>query len=151
MTQDLFAKFDKMYDVAGLQADIKAAAAESKTEYEEVPDGDYEVYIQKLELKKSSSGNPMVSCWFRIVDGTRKGQLIFMNQVITQGFQIHIVNEFLRSLGTGVDVEFESYSQYAKLLANVLNITENYVYALEYTHNKKGYAEFKINDIFELA
>lgn len=150
MAQDLFAQFDQMYDVAGLQADIKAAA-ESKTEYEEVPDGDYEVHIQKLELKKSSSGNPMVSCWFKIVDGTRKGQLIFMNQVITQGFQIHIVNEFLRSLGTGVNVEFESYSQYAKLLANVLDITENYEYALEYTHNKKGYAEFKIKDIFELA
>jgi hypothetical protein len=150
MTQDLFAQFDKMYDVAGLQDDIKAAA-ENKTDFEEVPDGDYEVHIQKLELKQSKSGNPMVSCWFKILEGSRKGSIIFMNQVITQGFQIHIVNEFLRSLGTSLDVEFKSYSQYAKLLANILDVTEDFDYALEYTHNSKGFAEFKITDVFELA
>lgn len=147
---DLFAQFDKDFDVVGLQEDIKAAA-ENKTDYEEVPDGDYEVHIQKLELKKSSSGNPMVSCWFKIVDGSRKGSIIFMNQVITQGFQIHIVNEFLRSLGTGLNIEFKSYTQYAILLASVLDITKNFDYALEYTHNSKGFAEFKITDVFELA
>lgn len=147
---DLFAQFDKDFDVVGLQEDIKAAA-ENKTDYEEVPDGDYEVHIQKLELKKSSSGNPMVSCWFKIVDGSRKGSIIFMNQVITQGFQIHIVNEFLRSLGTDLNIEFKSYTQYAGLLANVLDITKDFDYALCYEHNSKGFAEFKITDVFELA
>ena len=40
----------------------------------------------------------MVTCWMKIVEGEYKGSLIFMNQVVTQGFQIHIVNEFVRSL-----------------------------------------------------
>ena len=149
MAQDLFAQFDKEYDVAGLQADIKEAA-ENGSSYEEVPDGDYEVHIHKLELKASKNNKPMVSCWFKIVDGSRKGQLIFMNQVIEQGFQIHIVNEFLRSLATGLNIEFNSYSQYAGLLKSVLDITEGLDFALEYTHNSKGYAEFKITDVFEL-
>ena len=146
---DLFAQFDKDFDVVGLQEDIKAAA-DNQREFEEVPDGDYEVHIQKLELKKSSSGNPMVSCWFKIVDGSRKGSIIFMNQVITQGFQIHIVNEFLRSLGTGLNIEFKSYTQYAGLLVSILDITKDFDYALEYTHNAKGFAEYKITDVFEL-
>ena len=105
MTNNLFAEFDKQYDVAGLQADIKEAA-ENGGNREEVPHGDYEVAINKLELKKSNAGNPMVSVWFKVLAGNHKGQLIFMNQVITQGFQIHIANEFLRSLNTGLGIEF---------------------------------------------
>lgn len=149
MAQDLFAQFDKEYDVAGLQEDIKAAA-ENKTDYEEVPDGDYEVAIHKMELKASSKGSPMLSAWFKIVNGSRKGQIIFMNQVLTSGFGIHKASEVLRALGTGLDVSFETYTQYGKLIAEIFEQSKAYEYALEYTHNSKGYAEFKITDIFEL-
>jgi len=58
----------------------------------------------------------MVSCWMKIVSGEYEGSLIFMNQVITKGFQIHIANEFLRSLESGSDIEFNTYSQYGQLL-----------------------------------
>ena len=149
MTQNLFAEFDKQYDVAGLQADIKAAS-EGKGNREDVPHGDYEVSINKLELKKSSNGNPMVSVWFKVLAGTHTGQLIFMNQVITQGFQIHIANEFLRSLNTGLGIEFNTYSQYGALLQDVFEATKNFEYGLEYTENNKGYSVFKITDVFEL-
>lgn len=149
MTQDLFAQFDKMYDVAGLQADIKEAA-EKGGNRGEVPHGDYEVAINKLELKKSSNGNPMVSVWFKVLTDDHKGQLIFMNQVITQGFQLHIANEFLRSLNTGLDIEFTSYSQYGALLQDVFEATKNFEYGLEYTENNKGYSVFKITDVFAL-
>ena len=149
MTENLFAKFDKMYDVAGLKDDI-AKAAENKRDYEEVPDGDYEVAITKMELKESSKGSPMVSVWFKIVDGDHKGQIIFANFVLTSGFGIHKSNEFLRSLGTGLDITFDVFTQYGLLIANVFEISKSYEYALEYTHNSKGYAEYKINDVFEL-
>lgn len=148
MTQDLFAKFDQMYDVDGLKEDIKKAA-DSKTDYEDVPDGDYEVAITKMELKESRSHKPMLSVWFKIVDGSRKGQLIFMNQLVDEAFKIHIANEFLRSLGTGLNIEFDKYSQYHGLIAQVFESSKSYEYALEYTHNSKGYAEYKITDVFE--
>lgn len=149
MTQDLFAQFDKMYDVAGLQADIKEAA-ENGGNREEVPHGDYEVAINKIELKKSKNDNPMVTVWFKVLAGDHKNQLIFMNQVITQGFQIHIANEFLRSLNTGLDIEFKSYSQYGALLQDVFEATKDFEYGLEYTENNKGYSVFKITDVFTL-
>ena len=41
----------------------------------------------------------MVSIWFKIVsDGDYKGSILFYNQVITQGFQIHNCNELLRKM-----------------------------------------------------
>lgn len=146
---DLFAQFDKMYDVEGLKADIEKAA-ENKTDYEEVPDGDYEVSIQKLEPKVSSKGSPMVSCWFKIVDGSHKGQIIFANLMLTTAFGIHKANEFLRSLGTGLDISFDKFSQYSKLITEIFEQSKGYEYALEYTHNAKGFAEYKITDVFEL-
>ena len=73
-----------------------------------------------------------------------------MNQVIEQGFQIHIMNEFLRSLNTGVDVEFKTYSQYAGVLADVFEGTKSYEYGLEYTENNKGFDQYKITDVFEV-
>lgn len=149
MTNNSFAEFDKQYDVAGLQADIKEAA-ENGGNREEVPHGDYEVAINKLELKKSNAGNPMVSVWFKVLAGNHKGQLIFMNQVITQGFQIHIANEFLRSLNTGLNIEFTSYSQYGALLQEVFEATKDFEYGLEYTENNKGYSVFTITDVFTL-
>lgn len=148
MTNNLFAEFDKMYDVAGLQADIKEAA-ENNGERVDVPHGAYEVSINKMELKKSNAGNPMVSVWFKVLAGNHKSQLIFMNQVITQGFQIHLANEFLRSLETGLTIEFETYSQYGALLQDVFKATKKLEYGLEYTENNKGYSVFKITDVFE--
>lgn len=150
MTQDLFAQFDKDFDVAGLKEDIKKAA-ENTTDYEEVPDGDYEVKIDKLELKASKAGNPMLSGWLKIVSGSYKGQIIFVNLTLTSGYGIHKANEFLRGLlGSKVNVEFTSYSQYGKLIANIFDTSKSYEYAVQYTHNSKGYAEYEITDVFEL-
>lgn len=150
MTQDLFAQFDKMYDLEGLKADIKSAS-ENKTDYEEVPDGDYEVAITKMELKASSKGSPMVSVWFKIVEGSRKNQIIFANFMLTSGYGIHKSNEFLRSLGSNVNVEFTSFPQYAELVSELFEHAGNHEFGLEYTHNSKGYPEYKITDVFELA
>lgn len=144
-----FSKFDKMVDVTALKEDVKAAQS-NKGDYKEVPHGTYEVAINKMELKESSKGDPMVSIWFKIVNGEYKNSLIFMNQVITQGFQIHIVNEFLRSLDSEVVIDFESYSQYAQMLLDVHEaIDKKLEYALEYGENK-GFNTFKITEIFEV-
>ena len=35
---------------------------------------------------------------------------------ITKGFEVHICNEFLKSLNTGLNVEFQSYKQYSDLI-----------------------------------
>lgn len=149
MTQSLFAKFDQAYDVVGLKEDIEKAA-ENQRDYDEVPDGDYEVAITKMELRESKTHKPMLTTWFKILEGTYKGQLIFMYQLVDEAFKIHIANEFLRGLGTGLNVEFNSFVQYDALIKEAFEATKNYEYALEYTHNSKGYAEYKITDVFDV-
>lgn len=147
-----FSKFDKAVDLEGLKKDIDEAKENGGSgNRPEVPHGTYEVRITKLELTVSKKGDPMVSVWFKILNGEFKNSLIFMNQVITQGFQIHIVNEFLRDLATSYEVDFESYNQYAKLLMDIHEaIDNNYEYALKYGQNDKGYNTFKIEEVFEL-
>lgn len=142
-----FSKFDKQVDLEGLKQDIEESA---NNDFKEVPLGAYEVAIKKLELSESKKGDPMVKIWFKIISGEYKGSLIFMNQVITRGFQIHIVDELLKSLETDVDIHFESYSQYAELLADVYEAVDgNFEYALKYGENK-GFNTFEITEIFEL-
>lgn len=146
-----FSKFDKQVDLEGLKQDIMDAEENGGGDFKEVPHGKYEVAITKLELTESKKGDPMVSVWFKVTNGEYKGSLIFMNQVITQGFQIHIADEFLRSLETTVDVQFESYSQYAEMLANIFEEIEDKVeFVLDYGENKKGFNTFEIIDSFEV-
>lgn len=147
-----FSKWDKSVDLAGLQADIEDAKQNGGTgDYKEVPHGEYEVKVEKIELRATKkSGDPMVFVQFRILNGEYKNSCLFMNQVITQGFQIHICNEFLRSLDTDVEIEFESYTQYADLLLDVAEACdENKLeFALKYEDNK-GYSKFTITEVFE--
>lgn len=143
-----FSKFDKMVDLDGLKKDIENSTS---NDFKEVPHGNYEVAITRLELAESKKGDPMVKAWFKVVSGEYKGSLIFMNQVITKGFQIHIIDELLRSLGTDIDIHFDSYSQYNELLMNVFDaIEDNFEYGLRYGENK-GFDTFEITEVFELA
>lgn len=145
-----FSKFDKKFDLEGLKNDIHDAEENGGGDYKEVPHGNYEVAITKLELGESKKGDPMVKVWFKIISGEYKGSLIFMNQVITQGFQIHIMDEFLRSLETDVEITFESYSQYAEMLLDVFEAVDgNLEFVLKYSE-KKGFNIFKITDVFEV-
>ena len=146
---DMFEKWNSNADLAGLQQDIKDAQDNNK-EYEAVPHGEYEVKLDKLELKASKKGDPMVSAWFTILAGKYKKCKLFMNQVVTQGFQIHIVNTFLKSMGTDLNIEFIDYKQYAELLLDVAEFCDenNLEFAIKYEDNK-GYDKFTITEVFE--
>ena len=146
---DMFEKWNSNIDLAGLQQDIKDAQDNNK-EFETVPHGEYEVKLDKLELKATKKGDPMVSAWFTILEGKYKKSKLFLNQVITQGFQRHIVNEFLRSMKTDIDVDFEDYKQYAELLLDVAEFCDanNLEFAIKYEDNK-GYDKFTITEVFE--
>lgn len=146
---DMFEKWNSNADLAGLQKDIKDAQ-DNNREFEKVPHGEYEVKLDKLELKATKKGDPMVSAWFTILAGKYKNSKLFMNQVVTQGFQIHIVNEFLRDMCTDLNIEFIDYKQYADLLLDVAEFCDenNLEFALKYEDNK-GYDKFTITEVFE--
>ena len=146
---EIWEKFDKKIDTKVLKDDIKQVRENGGGDYKEVPFGTYEVKVEKIKLKESKKGDPMVSIWFNIIAGEFKNSNIFYNQVITQGFQIHLLNELLRSLDTGVNVEFDTYAQYNEVLMDIAEGTQALEYALEYGENKKGYPTYKITDVFE--
>jgi len=146
---NVWEEFDSKYDTEMLQQDADEAAANGSGDYKEVGDGNYEVEIEKFHLTTSKSNKPMVTLWFNILAGDNKGQKIFYNQVIDQGFGLHLSKEFLGSLGTSQYIEFKSFSQYATLIANVKDETDEMEFALSYGHNKKGFPTFEITDIYD--
>ena len=153
MGENIFAKFNEMFGgeagLKDLQNDI-ANAASSNTEFVEVPKGDYEVKIVKLELGETGEnaknpGMPKVSVWFEILAGEFKGQKIFMNQMLTSAFGFHKMNEFLVSLETGIPVAFENFGQYNDLLNRVFDeIDGKAEYQLSYSENNKGFSTYTI-------
>lgn len=148
---NIWDKFDNTIDTKGLQEDVKEAAENGTGSFKEVPHGEYEVEINKMELIASKKGDPMVSIWFKVVTGEYKGSLIFFNQVITQGFQIHIVNELFRSMDTGLDVKFETYKQYGTLIMDLAEAIDGQLeFALKYSEGKKGFSNYEITDVFEV-
>lgn len=147
----LFERFNSTFDIAGLQEDIANA---SNGNFEEVPHGDYEVAITKLELGETgpnskTPGMPLAKVWFKIVAGDFKGQLIFMNQNLTSGRGIHMMNTFLESLESGIVVSFENFVQYANLMESVFKAVESDEFQLAYGQNNKGYNTYNIVQKFQ--
>lgn len=150
-SESIFEKFDKEYDVAGLKEDLKDVAS-GDANYREVPLGKYEVKITKLELVESKNNKPMLSCWMKILAGDYKNSILFYNQVLSTAFGIHNANEFLRSLDSGKEVEFQSFSQYCNLILDVHEAIDGVnEYAVEYGETDKGFKTYKVIEVFEAA
>ena len=146
---NMFEKFNEMMDVKGLQKDVEQAASNTG-EFVEVPKGDYEVKVTKIELgatgeQSKTPGMPMAKVWFDVLAGEFKGQKIFMNQMLTSGFGIHKMNEFLNSLETGIPVVFENFEQYNALFEEIFREVDGRAeYQLAYGENNKGFSTYTI-------
>ena len=152
MAQNIFEKWNKEIDVKGLAEDVKQASQNTGGgNYVDVPVGTYEVKLAKAEVKATKNGDPMATLQFKVLDGEYKNQSIWMNQVITQGFQLYIMNEFLRSMDTDVEIEFIDYAQYNDMLMDVVEACDGKLeFALDYDVNNKGFNTYKITEIFEV-
>ena len=151
---DMFEKWNSNADLTGLQQDIKDAQ-ENKREYDEIPHGEYEVKVDKMELKATKTDKqPMVSIQFRIISGKYKNSCLFFNKKIggtkNDGLMIHQSNEFLRSMETDLVIKFVDYKQYAELLLDVAEECDanNLEFAIKYEDNK-GYDKYTITEVFE--
>ena len=147
---DIWEKFDKEIDVEGLKHDAEEAAKNGGN-FKEVPYGTYEVKVNKMELKESKTNKPMLSVWFKILEGEYKNSLIFYNQVLSTGFGLHNADNFLRSLDSGVTVEFKNFRQYNNLILDIAEAIDGVLeYGLEYSEGKNGFNNYKITDVFDV-
>ena len=148
---NIFDKFNQAYGGQELAKEVDEITKNGGSG-ENVPYGRYEVRIEKLELISSKSKKPMLTVWFKVIAGTQKDRIIFMNQLLDAAFKIHIANEFLKSLDTSVEVKFDGdFNHYAATIKNVYSdlTVDGLEYQLNYYQNKKGFDEFKIEEVFE--
>lgn len=118
---------------------------------EEVPSGTYEVKVEKMGIRSTKKEDPMLSVWFRILDGKYKNQCIFYNRVLTTGKNISMASSFLESFKTGIAISFQDFVQYYNVIQEV-NETINkrkYEYALKLTKQENGFDEYEITDVFQ--
>lgn len=143
-----FSKYDAAVNLAELKAGIDKATNNSGGDYPEIPFGKYVVKIEKLELGESKQQNPMLICWMKIIEGDFKGQRLFMYQVCNKDFQLSIVRKFLRSLDSGLTIEFESYCQFANLIMDVAEAIESLEYEVKYGEKNK-FKTFEITEVYD--
>lgn len=129
---NIWDKFDDMFDSKAMANEITEIEKNGASgSYEKVPYDTYIVKITKLEMGVTKETNkPKMVVWFKILEGTEKNKIIFMNQLLSEKFLIHRANEFLRSLKSNIEVNFESFAQYADMLMNIHEDIE--VQKLEY-------------------
>lgn len=84
------------------------------------------VTVKNMELTASRNDEPMVLITFT----SEEGQDILFKQIITQKFQINMVNALLKDFDTETDIRFESYTQYNNLINQVFSQTCNRKYNL---------------------
>lgn len=151
-----YSMFDQSVDLDGIRSDVEKAKNGVSGEPIVIPHGVYVVEVTDMELtqtgaKSKNPGSPMVKIEFEITEGEHENWKIWMNQVITQGFQIHIVNEVLEGLLGGQDVQFVSYAQYGKLIEDIFSqIDGRMSYDLKYDKNKAGYNTYEILKSYKL-
>lgn len=149
--------FNFDFDLNDIEESLQAIQNNDITDREVRP-GKYEVKIEKIELKSTKDGGkPMAFVQMRIQDGEFKNMCLFYNQVLVgfdkntgklTAFGIHNFNKFLKSLDSGIQIEFKDFKQYANLMLDVSELVENLTYLIEFT--KKGdFANYRVLEIFE--
>ncbi len=154
-----WAKLDKMVDFEALEEDVKSAASNSG-DFPDIPDGQYETVINKMELGQSKKGDPMVIIWFDITEGEFENSKLFYYGVIqpentnAYGFQVHKNNELLRSLWEPEnedDVKLISFEQYSELILDIAEeIQDDVGFVINKETDKKGFVNYKVIEAFDL-
>ena len=154
MSDNVFAKFNEMFNASEIAASVKEASENSGDfERKEVPFDNYEVRVTKLEIGEHTfddeyKGMPEAHVWFRIINHPEyTGQTLFMNKRLislnnpkANGFIIHNFNAFLETLESGITPVFEDFEQYAELVNQIFRAIDGRAeYQLNYYEaNNKG-------------
>lgn len=156
----LFEDFASKFDMNAIAEDCKNASEQKEFVKKDVPYGNYEVKVSKLELQKHPFDDnykdmPELVCWFKIIgdefNGEYKNQTLFVTKRLLSlnnpksGFLIHKANELLDSLESGIPVVFEDFNQYEENVKAIFNAIDGVAeYQLAYTEDAKGYKSYEI-------
>ncbi|MBX9601418.1 MAG: DUF669 domain-containing protein [Bryobacteraceae bacterium] len=114
-------------DLAQFDDDFQNEATEERGDFESVPDGKYQVAVEKVELTQSSTGNPMLKWTLRILAPRFINRFLWRNSVFTQN-TLKYVKTDLHLCG----LDLERLSELPKHLDKLLDVK------LEVTKKTKG-------------
>ena len=149
-----FSEFDEKIDLNALQKEVQEAP---DNDFADVPDGEYIVGIEKMEIKLTKAGDKLmfaVQC--KIKEGEHKGRLLFFNRVIsgnsspkwTDGMAIKSVCTWLDKLETETIPEFVNYADFADCVLDIFQEVQGKVEA-EVEWAAKKFNPITIKEVFD--
>ena len=152
-----FSAFDGKIDLNALQKEVQEAP---DNDFADVPDGEYIVSIEKMEIKLTKNNDKLmfaVQC--KIKEGDQENRMIFFNRVIsgnssakwTDGQAIKSVCTWVNKLlaEDEAPVSFINYQDFADQILDVFQSIQNEVeVAVDYKAN--AFNPITIKEVFEL-
>ncbi len=128
MTQDYDTTGMSDLDLAQFDDGFAEAPVEER-EFEDIPDGKYQVNVEKVELTRAqSSGNPMLKWTLKILGPRFAGRLLWRNSVMASKENLKWLKTDLHTCG----LEVEKLSDLPARLGDLLDVK------LEVTKRTKG-------------
>jgi hypothetical protein len=111
-------------DLAQFDNDFQSESTEERGDFESVPDGKYQVAVEKVELTEAqSSGNPMLKWTLRVIAPKFVDRLMWRNSVITHN-TLKYVKTDLHLCGLDLDKLSDLPKHLGKLLDVKLEVTK---------------------------
>ncbi len=111
-------------DLSQFDDEYRNEEAAERGEFESVPDGKYQVAVEKVELTEAqSSGNPMLKWTLRVIAPKFVNRLIWRNSVITHN-TLKYVKTDLHTCGLDLDRLSDLQTNLTKLLDVKLEVTK---------------------------
>lgn len=119
---------DNEFDLSQFDDDFATASVEEK-DFDAIPDGKYQVMVDRVEITRSqTSGNPMLKWTLKILTPNLKGRLLWRNNVMATKDNIKWLKQDLYTCG----LQLEKLSDLPSHLESLLNVT------LEITKRTRG-------------
>ena len=150
-----FADFDKQIDLAALKKETEEIKKNGGTgDYPEIEAGTYYGKFEKLEVRATKDGRPMLSAMFRITRNPHKKKCLFFNRVLygtkNDANMIASACGWLESLEPSEEltpVLFEGYGKFANLVMDIAEDISELEYSVEY--DPDAFNSISIADVFD--
>ena len=150
-----FGKFNMNLDDYNSQLEeLNANKEETKKEYKDPTDGEYECALLSLELGTTKAGDKlMLKGAFKILAGEFKNQRLWINKVLTGTRNdvgcINACVTFLNSFGAAQDVEFTGdFDDLATQIELVFCDVKNCTFVVE-QKTQNDFKNLYINDVYD--
>ncbi|HWR49698.1 MAG TPA: DUF669 domain-containing protein [Bryobacteraceae bacterium] len=115
---------NNVVDLSQFDESFRTEQAEERGDFESVPDGKYQVTVEKVELTEAqSTGNPMLKWTLRIIAPKHVNRLMWRNSVITAN-TLKFLKTDLHVCGLDLDKLSDLPKNLSKLLDVKLEVTK---------------------------